>query len=153
MDLKDRVIAQFWLGKNSAHGPDHWQRVEHYGLYLAAHSGADPEIVRHFALIHDSQRRQEGPEPEHGPRAADYARSLGLDLTPQRLELLARACYYHEMGQISSDPTVGTCWDADRLDLDRVGITPDPDFMSTVQGRRLSLMRPYDRQKLAGIVS
>ena len=28
-------------------------------------------------------------------------------------------------------PTVGTCWDADRLHLPRVSITPDPVLLST----------------------
>jgi len=30
---------------------------------------------------------------------------------------------------------VNACFDADRLDLGRVGIMPDPDKMATVQGR------------------
>lgn len=30
------------------------------------------------------------------------------------------------------------CFDADRLDLGRVGITPNPDKMATVQGRILA---------------
>ena len=31
--------------------------------------------------------------------------------------------------------TIGTCWDADRLDLGRVGIIPSSDFMSTQAGK------------------
>jgi hypothetical protein len=33
-------------------------------------------------------------------------------------------------GGVDTDPTVQTCWDADRLDLGRVGIKPHPDFLS-----------------------
>ena len=31
--------------------------------------------------------------------------------------------------------TIGTCWDADRLDLGRVGVIPSVDFMSTQDGK------------------
>jgi uncharacterized protein len=33
---------------------------------------------------------------------------------------------------------IGACWDADRLDLTRVGIIPDPDMMSTEPGKELA---------------
>ena len=36
-------------------------------------------------------------------------------------------------GLVSEDPTVGACWDADRLDLPRVGIQPDPALFSTAR--------------------
>ena len=45
--------------------------------------------------------------------------------------LLAFACEEHTNGGIGPDPTVGVCWDADRLNLWRVGIIPDPRFLST----------------------
>lgn len=32
----------------------------------------------------------------------------------------------------------GTCWDANRLDLDRVGVVPSPEFMSTEFGRQIA---------------
>ena len=41
----------------------------------------------------------------------------------------------HADGTVSSDPTVGACWDADRLDLPRVGITPRPELFSTEAAR------------------
>ena len=34
-------------------------------------------------------------------------------------------------GRVSDDPTIGTCWDADRLDLRRVAIVPKTGLMST----------------------
>ena len=36
----------------------------------------------------------------------------------------------------TDDPTIGTCWDADRLDIGRVGIIPHERFMSTAAGKR-----------------
>ena len=152
--LRQQVIAQFRLGSQSAHCWEHWDRVQKYGDFLARHNGADPLVVRLFALLHDSRRQREGPEPEHGPRAAQYAQDLcgtAFQLASSSLELLMFACYHHEAGQTSQDPTIGACWDADRLDLDRVGINTDPDLMSTAMGRILSQKRPLDRQKWVGI--
>jgi hypothetical protein len=38
---------------------------------------------------------------------------------------------------VTDDPTVGACWDADRLDLPRVGVTVDPRLLSTAAARNL----------------
>ena len=74
-------------------------------------------------------------DPEHGPRAAAFAAELHaegmLAITAAQLELLQHACSEHANGFVSTDPTVGACWDADRLDLPRVWITPDPALLST----------------------
>ncbi|MBB5033033.1 HD domain-containing protein [Prosthecobacter vanneervenii] len=57
----------------SAHGPDHWRRVERNGCILAARTGAKVHVVRLFALFHDSRRENEGWDPGHGERGADFA--------------------------------------------------------------------------------
>ena len=44
---------------------------------------------------------------------------------------------HHTGGRTSDDPTTGTCWDADRLDIGRVGIIPHQRYMSTEPARRL----------------
>ena len=66
-------------------------------------------------------------DPGHGPRAAVFARELHRDgdllLDDGRLELLCLALELHADGQVSAHPTVGTCWDADRLHLGRSGRT------------------------------
>jgi uncharacterized protein len=51
------------------------------------------------------------------------------------MELLVTACSRHTCGSVSADPTIGTCWDADRLDLARFGIVPDPELLSTAAAR------------------
>jgi hypothetical protein len=38
-------------------------------------------------------------------------------------------------GGTTSDPTIGACWDADRLDLWRLGRRPDPMLLSTPAAR------------------
>jgi uncharacterized protein len=53
------------------------------------------------------------------------------DLDSDELELLVYACRYHSDGCTEADLTVQVCWDADRLDLGRVGIRPDPRYLCT----------------------
>ena len=116
----------------------HWQHVRGHGLELADEmDGADREVVLLFALFHDSMRLNDGHDPEHGKRGSALARELAglLPLGPGQLELLTAACDGHTDGFVSDDPTVGICWDADRLDLPRVGIRPDAGLLSTVAAR------------------
>ena len=120
------------------HGEYHWRTVGANGLWLAEPlDGADTLVIFLFALLHDSMRENDGRDPQHGPRAAVFAGELHaeglLPVTPPQLELLQHACHEHTNGFISTDPTVGCCWDADRLDLPRVWITPDPALLSTAR--------------------
>jgi uncharacterized protein len=67
-------------------------------------------------------------------RAARLAARLNkehLGLAEHELELLDRACRYHDRGMITKEPTIGTCWDADRLDLWRLDCRPDRSYLST----------------------
>jgi uncharacterized protein len=153
-ELRNQLVSQFRLGPFTAHDQDHWKRVEGYGCYLGAELGADLEVVRLFAWIHDSQREQESRDPEHGARAAAYAAEWcgkTFFLKPEQLDLLTEACSQHELGLTTEQVTIGVCWDSDRLDLDRVGKTPDADYLSTNLGRKLALMRPSIRRRLVGM--
>ena len=122
------------------HGELHWRTVGANGLWLAELlEGADRHVIFLFALLHDSMRESDGHDPNHGARAAALASELHaeglLGLTSTQLELLQHACQEHTNGFVSTEPTVGACWDADRLDLPRVGIRPHPSYMSTAYGR------------------
>jgi len=135
------VTEQFHAPVHSVHGPDHWRRVERNGLLLATRSSADIVVVRLFALFHDSQRENDGWDRGHGARGAKYAASLrgvAYELSDDQFELLHYACTWHTDRDHHDDPTIATCWDADRLDLGRVGIIPSPEFMSTDFGREIA---------------
>ena len=60
-----------------------------------------------------------------------------MHLDDDDFELLFEACRLHTDGLIDGDITLQTCWDADRLDLGRVGITPEPDLLCTDAAREL----------------
>ncbi|WP_156890053.1 hypothetical protein [Silanimonas lenta] len=134
--------AGFRLDWHGIHGLPHWARVLRYGLAIASREGADPWVVAWFAVLHDHQRNDEGPDRGHGPRAADALASIaergwldGLD-AGQR-DRLAEAIRHHSEGWTHPDPSIGTCWDADRLDLARLGIATAPELLSTRTARRM----------------
>lgn len=130
-----RVLReQFALDWYGTHGVAHWIRVRENGLRLAATTGADPVVVELFAFLHDARRRDEGGDRGHGRRAAAFAGTLRgreFELGDGAFALLATACAGHSDGLLSADPTVGTCWDADRLDLGRTGRRPRAELLST----------------------
>jgi uncharacterized protein len=132
--LVHSIHDQYQLPWFGLHGVTHWARVYENGLRLAVATGADEQILLLFALFHDARRANEGRDEGHGRRGADYAASLrgdAFDLTPAAFELLYHACALHTDGLIDGDPTVRTCWDADRLDLPRAGIRPTAERLCT----------------------
>jgi len=136
--LMSTILAQYPLPLHGVHGPAHWARVYENGTHLSDITGADLEVVHLFAVLHDSRRFDEGECHEHGQRAAYFAttlRGLHLHLDDDRFRLLCEACTRHTTGARKGDITLQTCWDADRLDLARVGITPDPDRLCTEPAR------------------
>lgn len=124
------------------HGPDHWRRVAWIGLRLCREvPEADPLVALLFGVFHDTMRVHDGDDPEHGRRASQFLRRLQREefvLDTQRLEALCHACDLHADGLLADDPTTAVCWDADRLDLWRVFVTPDPRYLSTLAARRES---------------
>lgn len=138
------IYDGFVLHKTATiHGISHWKKVEKIGVILAKNTpGADCLVVRLFAIIHDSGRENELEDPGHGHRAAIRCKELfrqeRLKISAQQFNKLKFICRHHSDGKISSDPTVGVCWDADRLDITRVGIVPDVNLFSTEAGRILA---------------
>lgn len=122
---------------SALHGETHWRRVATAGLELAPETGADPLLVLLFALLHDAFRSSDGGDQEHGRLAADFVADNAdtLKLDRARIGVLREALAAHSDGQTSRDPTIGTSWDADRLQLGRVGCDIDPAFLSTEAAR------------------
>lgn len=99
---------------------------------------ADLDVVLCFAYLHDVERQDDGYEEEHGPRAAkliDKIRdSVLVFLDDKQIGMLKDACALHTTCHRTGNSTIDACLDSDRLDLTRVGITPDPDRMATKEG-------------------
>ena len=158
MQLKhvlDVILKDYALPWNGDHGVAHWARVLENGLKLASETGANVEVVSLFAVLHDSRRINEMTDPEHGLRAAKLAlvlRGNVFDLDNHAFQLLYRACEGHTHERTHPDPTIQTCWDADRLDLGRVGITPHASRLCTAFAKRRETIRWADGRATFGIV-
>lgn len=121
------------------HGIPHWERVLVNGLMLKQMlpDHVSEDVLFLFALFHDSKRENEEYDILHGMRGADYFKRchdeglIPLHLIPTDLEpmqiisTVVKACSYHTMNLFDGNSRVAACFDADRLDLERVGIYPD----------------------------
>ncbi|MEQ8264124.1 hypothetical protein [Pseudohaliea sp.] len=144
--------GRFSLDWNGIHGVRHWARVRYTGLLLAAETGADAAVVEYFAFLHDALRLNDDHDPWHGMRSAELAEDLGpglVRLNARQLQLLRTACSFHSEGYTEADITVMTCWDADRLDLGRVGIEPSPRYLCTPQARQSDFIAAAYRRSIA----
>ncbi len=153
--LLQTILSGYSLPLDGLHGVAHWARVLENGLRVGRETGADLEVVALFAVLHDSQRINEGTDPDHGPRAAEFAKSLRgglIELSDHAFQLLYRACEGHTYELDHSDVTIQTCWDADRLDLGRVGIMPHPSRLCTDYAKLPKTIRWADGRASFGVV-
>ena len=138
------TMSQFVMDhETSMHGITHWQEVEKNAIMLAVQPGVDMTVVRLFAYFHDCKRVEEYEDYEHGERAAEFVKECRVSgkldfIDDAQYALLWEACNYHNKGVTSENLTVGACYDADRIELLRCGITPRPELMSTPIGKRMA---------------
>ena len=138
------IRSQYRLEWEGIHGAPHWARVLRNGLELAARTQARADVVALFAVFHDACRHNDDQDPQHGPRGAALARDFHgrhFQLDSPGLTLLTVACETHTTGTAHPDITVRTCWDADRLDLWRVGIRPHPRRLTTEPAQQREFIR------------
>jgi uncharacterized protein len=144
--LLREVRERFPLDWQGIHGVPHWGRVRVHGRTVGRMVGANLLVVELFSFLHDSCRDDDGFDQDHGKRAAQWAQSLQgryFDLAESELRQLAHAIRHHSDGGIHADVTIQTCWDADRLDLGRVGIRPHPKFLSPEAALLIPLARRW----------
>ncbi len=168
------LIWQKPIPDDSIHSFSHMNRVERNAILLSLEmkdgmpylrDDINIRVVRRFAYLHDRCRYNDGKDIEHGARAAEMVLTMRetylSDLTDDEINLLERACRLHTVEHRTGNLTIDTCFDADRLDLGRCGIKPDPDKMATERGRyfaanpleyskRMRLMH-WDRSKKSEI--
>lgn len=153
-ELLQTLRQEYRLDWHGVHGYAHWLRVRQNGLRLAEMTGANPRVVELFAFLHDICRQNDIVDHGHGQRAADFAAGLPYVcelLTPQEMELLRQACAGHTRGETEAELTVQVCWDADRLDLGRIGIYPDPLLLCTEAARQPEVIAwAYRRSQSVG---
>lgn len=127
------IKSEFKIDWQGIHGANHWARVLNHGKNIGQIRKADLLVIELFGFLHDSCRLNDGRDPEHGARAAEFAHGIHGDyfqLDDKQLDKLCFAMQNHSGGETSTDATIQTCWDSDRLDLGRVGIFPSPQYLS-----------------------
>ena len=160
--IKAFALEGWTLGKT--HGLPHWQRVERNGILLSLkeYNGGfylrgdiNIKVVRLFAYLHDKCRLSNHNDWKHGERAAEMLYvirgSLLKDLTDEEFYLLEKACRFHTTMHRIGNPTIDICFDADRLDLGRVGVEPYPIKMATERGKFYALF-PSEFEKMSCIL-
>ena len=148
--LLKEILAQFRISREGVHGPNHWARVRHHGLAIGSEVGANLLVVELFSFLHDSQRLNEYEDNLHGERAAEYAVSLNhiyFELKAKGLDDLTHAIRFHSEGGVHQCSTIQTCWDADRLDLGRVGIKPNARYLSAHASDMIENAYQWSRSK------
>ncbi len=150
--LIQAILDQYTLALDGVHGVTHWARVLENGRRLAARTNANLAVVQLFAIFHDAKRRNEGRDHGHGRRGAEYAAELRgtlFTLSDHEFSLLYTACAHHTDGLTEGDVTVRTCWDADRLDLGRVGIEPAAPYLCTEAAHDAEILAWANRRSRA----
>ena len=135
--VREMSMSMWVLGP--LHGVHHWDRVYGNGKLLCKkNKDTDPFVVGLFAYLHDCCRHNDGNDDQHCLRASWFitmiSRTLLRDVTDEQIMLLKKACELHTNTLRTGDPTIDTCFDADRLDLTRCGVIPDPFRMATRYG-------------------
>lgn len=142
-ELVAAVASGYLLDPAGIHGFSHWARVCEFGCRLAVASGTDSQLAELFALVHDCRRLDDGHDAEHGLRAAAELRQWQgglINLPADDFDRLIYACEHHTEGMVSDDPLIGSCWDADRLDLGRLRYDIDVALLSTAAAKQPDLL-------------
>lgn len=120
---------QFWKDKKAG---KKWAEEQRQVELLEMPEITDPEVVALRQYVKGKWTMGESHGLPHWDNV--YMKSL----SDEEFHLLQEACRLHTSTENTGNPTIDACFDADRLDLGRVGITPSPNKMATVKGRLLA---------------
>ncbi len=141
------IRKQFKPDWGGLHGISHWARVNDNGIKLCTHyPDANNDVVELFAWLHDIGRETDGNDEFHGSTSAILIvdQILGQYVTlddQQAEEELIIAIRDHSKGLTEGSITTQICWDADRLDLGRLGILPLPERLCTKYAKTAEMIR------------
>lgn len=119
-NLSEAKVRRLYSSGDAAHDFDHVLRVTKLGIRIAQAEGADAEIVRAAALLHDLPTSQTGRTDHHlaaAEFAADFLRAAGMDAP--RIENVVHCIQAHRYRDRSLQPQTleAKClYDADKLD-------------------------------------
>lgn len=138
-DVAGRLSEVLPLPDSQIHGYEHARRVGLFAEMLARTYGADPLFAVVAAYCHDCGRLNDGEDPEHGKRSWQRcADSVSRLFTGAPLDQLRVAIEEHPLGMTSDVPLIAALWDADRVDLMRLGYKLESRFFSDSRAMKLA---------------
>jgi uncharacterized protein len=141
--VKQMALNRYHGNKLDVNGPEHWERAWQNAQVLIPQTKANATVVELFCYLHDCCRIHHGQEPGHGLAASKFIEEHKGEfsfLSEKEYQLLLKACGEHTFLQHSDEPTIATCWDANRLDIGRIGICPKEQFLITPAAKDLKLI-------------
>lgn len=148
--------SHFKLDIMGLHGLPHWARVyknaqELVEMEQARGHAPRLDVIHLFSYLHDHERQNDDEDYQHGGAAAENALKMRNEgrifkIDDEGFALLCYAMTRHSHGDTLADITVQICWDADRLDLGRCNIIPDPKYLCTESAKEtIMLEKAYAR--------
>jgi uncharacterized protein len=139
----------YYHGAESAHDFDHVQRVLALAERLARVEGADVEIVRAAALLHDITRAEEDARRggDHAQTAAARAHTIlrARGVAPARADAVAHAIAAHRFRGATAPQTLEAkiLFDADKLDsIGAIGVARAYAIAGVLNQRLWSAVAP-----------
>jgi uncharacterized protein len=117
--ISPEKARHYYAGEDTAHDFDHVLRVLALAERIGQAEGADLEIVRAAALLHDVARAdEEGSSTCHAQAGAQRAREILHGYPPEKVEAVAQAIATHRFREKSIPQTLEAqvLYDADKLD-------------------------------------
>jgi uncharacterized protein len=117
--ISPEEARRYYVGVETAHDFDHVLRVLALAERIGRAEGADLEIVRAAALLHDVARAdEEGGSTCHAQAGAQRAREILQGHPPEKVEAVAQAIATHRFREKSIPQTLEAqvLYDADKLD-------------------------------------
>ncbi len=114
----------YYPAYDAVHGFDHVERVYHMAERIGLAEGADMEIVRAAALLHDAQGSHpgKGGRSEHHERSADFAAEVLRKEGWSETRIIAvqdciKAHRYRNHGEVPKTLEAKVLFDADKLEV------------------------------------
>lgn len=139
----EEIVFHHSLYKDGVHGIDHIRRTVENAKIIAKETCPDKfDDAVIGAYLHDIGRIDDFGGNAHAVRGAKISERLLQEFWPNLdIKRILFAIEFHADKLTSEDPLIGTIWDADRLDLDRVGIKINPDLLSTKKAKEILQQR------------
>lgn len=119
------------------HGINHLRQVAYLAGRFAYSINECEETAIIGGYLHDCARENDGNGNSHAHESALLATKIISKFYPEiNIERVYNAIFFHADGLITDDPFIGCIWDADRLNLVRIGIIPKVELLSTEVAKR-----------------